>query len=109
MVLDIAIIGTGGIGGYYGARLAHAGHRVHILLNSEYEYVKQNGLIVESHYGDFSLEKPLVYNDINLMPPCDLVCVAVKATANDRVFPTPKPVLKPDGDILLRQNGFGNV
>lgn len=108
MVLDIAIIGTGGIGGYYGARLAHAGHRVHFLLNSEYEYVKQHGLIVDSHYGDFSLEKPLVYNNINDMPACDLVCVAVKATANPQIFPQLAPILKPETDILLLQNGFGN-
>lgn len=108
MVLDIAVIGTGGIGGYYGARLAHAGHRVHFLLNSEYEYVKQNGLIVDSHYGDFSVKKPLVYNDIKTMPPCDLVCVAVKATANPQIFPLLKSILKPDTDILLLQNGFGN-
>lgn len=108
MVLDIAIIGTGGIGGYYGARLAHAGHRVHFLLNSEYEYVKQHGLIVDSHYGDFSLEKPLVYNNIGDMPACDLVCVAVKATANPHVFAKLAPLLKPDTNILLLQNGFGN-
>lgn len=108
MVLDIAIIGAGGIGGYYGARLAHAGHRVHFLLNSEYEYVKQHGLIVDSHYGDFSLKKPLVYNDIKAMPPCDLVCVAVKATANAQIFPKLASILKPETDILLLQNGFGN-
>lgn len=108
MVLDIALIGTGGIGGYYGARFAHAGHRVHFLLNSEYEYVKQHGLIVDSHYGDFSLKEPLVYNDIKAMPACDLVCVAVKAIANPQILPKLMPVLQPETDIILLQNGFGN-
>ena len=34
------IIGTGAIGGYYGAKLAHAGQEVHFLLHSDYEYVR---------------------------------------------------------------------
>ncbi len=38
------IIGTGAIGGYYGAKLAHADQEVHFLLRSDYEYVKQHGL-----------------------------------------------------------------
>lgn len=108
MVLDIAIIGTGGIGAYYGARLAKAGHRVHFLLNSEYNHVKEHGLIVESHYGDFSIKEPLVYNNVNNMPACDLVCIAVKAVANPKVFPTLKPVMKEGGSIILMQNGFGD-
>lgn len=108
MTLDIAVIGAGGIGGYYGARLAHAGHRVHFLLNSEYEHVKQNGLVVDSHFGDFSLAKPLAYQNIADMPPCDVVCVAVKSTANAYIFPILAPILKPHADILLLQNGFGS-
>lgn len=38
------IIGTGAIGGYYGAKLARAGQEVHFLLHSDYENVKQHGL-----------------------------------------------------------------
>ena len=41
------IIGTGAIGGYYGAKLAHAGQEVHFLLHSDYEYVRQHGLQVD--------------------------------------------------------------
>jgi len=37
----IAIIGTGAIGGFYGARLQRAGYEVHFLLNSDYQYVKE--------------------------------------------------------------------
>lgn len=49
------IIGTGAIGGYYGAKLAHAGQEVHFLLRSDYEYVKQHGLQVDSCDGSFHL------------------------------------------------------
>jgi 2-dehydropantoate 2-reductase len=105
--MDIAVIGTGGIGGYYGARLAHGGHRVHFLLHTEYEHVRAHGLVVDSHLGDFSLDHPLVYAQIDEMPPCDLVCIAVKATANETVFPQIAPLLKEGTEILLLQNGFG--
>ena len=40
------VIGTGAIGGYYGAKLAFSGNEVHFLLHSDYEYVKANGLYV---------------------------------------------------------------
>jgi 2-dehydropantoate 2-reductase len=107
--LDIAIIGTGAIGGYYGARLAHSGHNVHFLLHSEYEYVKTHGLTVDSHFGDFSLAAPSIFADISDMPPCDLICIAVKTTANAHIFPllAGANVLREDSSILLLQNGFG--
>ena len=46
MNMKYGIIGTGAIGGYYGAKLAHGGQEVHFLLHRDYEYVKQNGLQV---------------------------------------------------------------
>jgi 2-dehydropantoate 2-reductase len=106
-VWDIAVIGTGGIGGYYGARLAHAGHRVHFLLRSEYEYVKEHGLTVESVEGDFSIKQPLAYRNIEDIPPCDLVLVCVKTTANAGIFPTLAPLMRPGQSVVLLQNGFG--
>jgi len=105
--MDIAVIGTGAIGGLYGARLAHGGNRVHFLLHTEYEYVKAHGLIVDSHLGDFSIKEPLVYDDISMMPRCDLVLFTAKSTANDMLFPSIESVLKPGGVIALMQNGLG--
>jgi 2-dehydropantoate 2-reductase len=57
-----AILGTGAIGGFYGGKLQKAGFEVHFLLHRDYEYVKENGLIVESADGDFALEKVNAYN-----------------------------------------------
>lgn len=104
--MDIAIIGTGAIGGLYGARLARGGNRVHFLLHTEYEYVKAHGLVVDSHLGDFSIRQPLVYSDVSQMPRCDLVLIAAKSTANDALFPLLGPVLKPGCAIVLMQNGL---
>jgi 2-dehydropantoate 2-reductase len=46
-----AIIGTGAIGGYYGACLQQAGFEVHFLLRSDYETVRKRGLIIKSVKG----------------------------------------------------------
>ena len=59
--MKYAIIGTGAVGSYYGGKLAHAGCDVHFLLHSDYEYVKQHGLQVDSCDGSFHLDHPHVY------------------------------------------------
>jgi 2-dehydropantoate 2-reductase len=107
--MDVAIIGAGAIGGYYGARLAHSGHRVHFLARSNYEHLRQHGLKVESVEGDFSLSAAEihVYNDWAALPACELVCVTTKAGANATVFPQLGAILQPGTDIVLLQNGFG--
>lgn len=46
--MKYGIIGTGAIGGFYGGKLAKEGQEVHFLLHKDYEYVKQNGLQVDS-------------------------------------------------------------
>ena len=60
-----AILGTGALGGFYGARLQQAGLDVHFLLRSDYEYVKQHGLVVESPEGDFTLPQVHAYNNVD--------------------------------------------
>ena len=79
---NYAIIGTGAIGGYYGARLQESGHKVHFLLRSDYEHVRQHGLVVESIKGDWALPKINAYNDPSQMPPADVVIIALKTTQN---------------------------
>ena len=46
--MKYAVIGTGAIGAYYGAKLAYAGNDVHFLLPSDYDFVKENGLQIDS-------------------------------------------------------------
>lgn len=50
-----AIVGTGALGGFYGARLARAGGDVHFLLHGDFQHVREHGLVVESKDGDFTL------------------------------------------------------
>ncbi|MFS8826261.1 2-dehydropantoate 2-reductase N-terminal domain-containing protein, partial [Synechococcus sp. R6-6] len=46
-----AVLGTGALGGFYGAKLQQAGFSVHFLLHSDYDHVRQNGLWVQSCWG----------------------------------------------------------
>ena len=102
-----AIIGTGAIGGYYGAKLANGGAEVHFLLHSDYEYVLKNGLQVNSCDGSFHIECPNAYRRTEDMPQCDVVIVALKTTNNHLLPSLLPPLLKPDTIVLLIQNGIG--
>lgn len=103
--LQYAIIGTGAIGGYYGAKLRRAECDVHFLLRSDYEHVQARGLVVESIDGDFALPKVNAYRDPSDIPPVDVAIVAIKTTQN-HLLPKLLPALKPGGAILSLQNGL---
>lgn len=101
-----AILGTGALGGFYGARLQKAGLDVHFLLKSDYEHISQSGLLVESKDGDFNLPNVNAYNDVNQMPQCDVVVVALKTTQNYLLPKLLPPVVKEHGVVLVLQNGL---
>ena len=101
------IIGTGAIGGYYGAKLAHAGQEVHFLLRSDYEYVKQHGLQVDSCDGSFHLDDVNVYQHAEDMPQCDVVLVGLKSVNNSKLQSLLLPLLHGETLVVLIQNGIG--
>ena len=101
------IIGTGAIGGYYGAKLAHAGQEVHFLLHSDYEYVKQHGLQVDSCDGSFHLDNVNVYQQAGDMPQCDVVLVGLKSVNNNKLQSLLSPLLHGETLVVLIQNGIG--
>lgn len=105
---NIAIIGTGAVGGYYGGLLQRAGFRLHFLLHSDYDYVYRHGLTINSPAGTFSLPEVNAYRDPKNMPPCDVVIVALKTTANTLLKNILPQVLKKDGLVLTLQNGLGS-
>ena len=102
-----AIVGTGAVGGYYGACLQRGGAEVHFLLRNDYEHVAQHGLVVESVAGDFSLPEVYAHRSTATMPPIDVVVVALKTTQNGLLPELLTPILKSETAILTLQNGFG--
>ncbi len=106
----IAVVGSGAVGGYYGGKLAYYGREVHFLIRSEEERaaVKRFGLQIKSRKEAFRVAKVSVHASTDTIGPCDLVLVALKATANDALPALIAPLLGPDTLLLTLQNGLGN-
>ena len=98
----------GAIGGYYGGRLAQAGREVHFLSHSDYQYVLQNGLRVDSCDGDFHLPHINAYVASKDMPKTDVIIVGLKSVRNHDVLPELlRPVIHDNSIVILIQNGIG--
>ena len=101
------IIGMGAIGGFYGGKLAHSGQEVHFLSHSDYQYVKENGLQVDSCDGSFHIDDIHAYQHPQDMPKCDVVIVGLKTTNNHLLSHLLPPLLHERTVVVLIQNGIG--
>ena len=101
------MIGAGAIGSYYGARLAQAGHDVRFLMRRDYEAVAQRGLRIESHRGDFVLERPTIAREAAAIGPVDWVLCGLKATSLEDGPELIRPCLGPETRVLAMMNGLG--
>ena len=101
------VIGVGAIGGYYGSKLAYSGQEVHFLSHSDYQFVKEHGMQVDSCDGSFHLEHVNVYQNAKDMPKCDVVVVGLKTTNNHLLPDLLPPLLHENTVVVLIQNGIG--
>lgn len=101
------IVGVGAIGGFYGGKLAHSGLDVHFLSHSDYQFVKERGLQIDSCDGSFHLDKVNVYQNAADMPKCDVVVVGLKTTNNHLLRELLPPLLHERTVVILIQNGIG--
>ena len=101
------IIGVGAIGGFYGSKLAYSGQEVHFLLHSDYQFVKEHGMQVDSCDGSFHLDHVNVYQNVEDMPKCDVVLVGLKTTNNHLLAKLLPPLLHEHTIVVLIQNGIG--
>jgi 2-dehydropantoate 2-reductase len=101
------IIGVGAIGGFYGSKLAYSGQEVHFLLHSDYQFVKEHGMQVDSCDGSFHLDDVNVYQNVEDMPKCDVVLVGLKTTNNHLLADLLPPLLHEHTIVVLIQNGIG--
>ncbi len=103
----ILIIGTGAIGGLYGAKLAQAGAEVSVLCRSDYETVKKNGISIHSHWGNFHFTPKKVLRDLrDYQDQADFILVSTKVLPEISVPDLVTPVLAPNSSIVLLQNGL---
>ena len=105
------VIGMGAVGGYYGARLAAAGHRVRFVARSDAEHARREGLRVESPHGDLHLHPDThgieVHDATTDLDPDDVVLVAVKTTDAAEAARLLGPVVGPGTVVVALQNGLG--
>ncbi|WP_281645964.1 putative 2-dehydropantoate 2-reductase [Parendozoicomonas sp. Alg238-R29] len=105
--MTVAVLGGGAVGGLYGGMLAQAGEQVCWLLNSDRDHVQQNGLKVDSVFGDFRISNPDVYANVAQLPECDLLLVGLKTTHVSVLFDTLEKMAHPGLTVLILQNGLG--
>ena len=106
--MTYSIVGMGAIGGFYGGRLAHAGRTVRFLSHSDYEFVLQHGLQVDSCDGSFHLDHIDAYRSTKDMPMSDVIIVGLKSVKNHDVLPELlRPIVNDDTVVILIQNGIG--
>jgi 2-dehydropantoate 2-reductase len=108
--MRFAILGSGAVGGYFGARLAQSGQDVSFIARGAHlAAIRAQGLQVKSaQLGDFVVRAP-AEPDPARVGPVDVVIVAVKAYDNDTAYPTIAPLLGRDTVVLTLQNGVDNV
>ena len=103
----IAIIGAGALGCYYGARHAKAGYDVHFLIRTGRAAIMAQGIRIKTPTERIHLRKPQVYGTAAEIGVCDLVIVALKATANDQLARMLPPLMGENTVVLTLQNGLG--
>ena len=107
---SVAIIGTGAVGCYYGARLAEAGHDVRFLMQRGYDAVRANGLRVASHLGDIHLPTPTLARsaeELAAFGAPDWLLVALKSCDLDQLAPLAGPLTNGETRILAIIDGIG--
>jgi 2-dehydropantoate 2-reductase len=105
--MKIAVIGAGGVGGFFGGRLAKAGHDVTFIARGKtLEALREHGLRVESIEGDFDVNPVAATDDPASVGPVDVVLVAVKAWQLGDAARAARPLLGADTVVIPLQNGI---
>ncbi len=108
--MRIAVMGAGGVGGYFGARLAQAGHDVAFVARGRHLLaMKERGLEVKSALGDVRLPRPVATDDPATMGWFDAVLFAVKLWDTESAAAAIKPLLAAGGVVIPFQNGVESI
>lgn len=104
--MKIAVMGSGGVGGYFGARLAQAGCDVSFIARGAHlAAIRERGLKVESKLGDIHLSPVRVTDDPRTLEPVDLVLFSVKLWDTEAAARSIASLFGPDTGIVSFQNG----
>ena len=108
--MKIAVIGAGGVGGYFGARLARGGHDVQFLARGRHlAAMRESGLRIDSEVERFTLERPQVTDDPRELRPADVMLVTTKLWDLEETARQLAPGLAPHTVVVPFQNGVDAV
>ena len=108
--MKIVIFGTGGVGGYFGGRLAQQGQDVTFIARGMHlDVIRENGLRVDSLDGDFSIRPAKATNNLASIGAADLILLAVKAWQLDDAIQQMKPSVGENTTILPLMNGMEHM
>ncbi len=103
---NIAVIGAGGVGGYFAGRLAQAGNKVTIVARGEHgNQIKENGLTIQSPKGDCVVQNIQVVDHVSKLEKPDLIFLGVKAWQISTVGQQLAAVIHPHTLVIPLQNG----
>ena len=108
--MRVVVFGAGGVGGYFGARLAQAGNEVAFVARGRHlEAIRAKGLTVRSALGDIHLSSPLAGDDTSVLGAADVVIFAVKLWDTESAAAAMRPLLASGGVVIPFQNGVESV
>jgi len=109
-IMEILVYGIGGVGGYFGGKLANAGFNVSMIARGEHlKAVQKNGLEIESLNGNFKVKPKMTTSDISEVPTPDFVILGIKSWQIPSVATELKPIIGENTMVLPLQNGADNV
>ena len=105
--MKIAVMGSGGLGGLYGGRLAHAGYDVTFIARGAHmSAMKEQGLLIENdEQGEVRVARPNVTDDPAAVGVVDYVLLAVKLWDTDAAVSAVRPMVGPRTVVISLQNG----
>jgi|TARA_B110000908_G_C10248789_1_gene450556 2-dehydropantoate 2-reductase len=107
--MKIIVYGAGGVGGYFGGKLQHAGYDVTLIARGKHlEAIQKNGLQVKSINGDFTVF-PKATDDVSSISNPDLIVLGVKSWQIPSIANFLKPIINENTLVLPLQNGADNA
>jgi len=108
--MHTVVIGVGGVGGYFGGKIALSGQQVSMLARGKHlEVIQQNGLKVQSIAGDFTIRPYLATDTIAAIGAADLILICTKSWQVQDAAQCITPLLKASSVVIPLQNGADNV
>ncbi len=107
--MRIAVIGIGGVGGYFGGKIAKAGFETTFIARAAHlEAIQQHGLQVKSINGNFIARPTVATDDLNACSEADLILLCTKSWQVSNIAQRLKQIIDPECMVLPLQNGADN-